>query len=348
MTTLAPDSILSEIFAHPSRLVLTECQERAPLCVAYGMGVDSTALLVGLHLLGIRPDLITFADVGGELPETYAYLETINAWCRRVGFPEVVVVRYDGGMHKRYFTLEGNCLANGVLPGLAVGNKSCSIKFKLEVQNKYRYGWQPARDAWKRILGHKMVLIEKGKKAGQYRRVDVVQLVTVLIGYDAGPKDARRSTIADDDRFHYEYPLRLWGWDRDECKRRILAAGLPVPHKSSCFFCPSMKPAELVDITLRYPDLADRIIAIEAAAVPADSARRAAGKTASYGLWRTGTKGMRGAIAKPASMTTLIREIRGLPTDPSIPLPPGQSPDRKYLPMLALETRDDCDGGGCS
>ena len=34
--------------------------------VAYGLGVDSTAMLIGLAQRGIRPDLILFADVGGE------------------------------------------------------------------------------------------------------------------------------------------------------------------------------------------------------------------------------------------------------------------------------------------
>lgn len=65
---------------------------RSLLVVAYGMGVDSTAMLVGLHQRGVRPDLILFADTGGEKPETYAYLPIIQAWLERVGFPPVVVV----------------------------------------------------------------------------------------------------------------------------------------------------------------------------------------------------------------------------------------------------------------
>ena len=45
----------------------------APLIVSYGMGVDSTALLVGFAERGIRPDMVLFADVGAEKPETYDY-----------------------------------------------------------------------------------------------------------------------------------------------------------------------------------------------------------------------------------------------------------------------------------
>jgi hypothetical protein len=39
-----------------------------PLVVAYGLGVDSTALLVEFARRGLRPDLVLFADTGGEKP----------------------------------------------------------------------------------------------------------------------------------------------------------------------------------------------------------------------------------------------------------------------------------------
>lgn len=52
----------------------------------YGMGVDSTAMIVGMHARGERPDLILFADTGGEKPETYAYLPHINAWLEARGW----------------------------------------------------------------------------------------------------------------------------------------------------------------------------------------------------------------------------------------------------------------------
>jgi hypothetical protein len=65
-----------------------------PLVVAYGLGVDSTALLVEFAQRGIRPDLILFADTGGEKPETYAYLPVIQDYLAGVGSPPVVTVRY--------------------------------------------------------------------------------------------------------------------------------------------------------------------------------------------------------------------------------------------------------------
>ena len=50
------------------------------IAVSAGLGVDSTAMLIALYRAGIRPDLITFADTGGEKPETLAYLEPLNDW----------------------------------------------------------------------------------------------------------------------------------------------------------------------------------------------------------------------------------------------------------------------------
>jgi 3'-phosphoadenosine 5'-phosphosulfate sulfotransferase (PAPS reductase)/FAD synthetase len=79
-----------------------------PLIVAYGLGVDSTAMLVEFARRDIRPDAILFADTGGEKPETYRYLSVITPFLKSVGFPEVTVVRYQR-TRSTYDTLEGQC-----------------------------------------------------------------------------------------------------------------------------------------------------------------------------------------------------------------------------------------------
>jgi hypothetical protein len=93
------------------------------LVVAYGLGVDSTAMLIEFAGRGIRPDLILFADTGGEKPEAYAYLPVIQRYLARVGFPPVVTVRYQP-KRARYSTLEQQCLHTGTLPSLAYGGRS--------------------------------------------------------------------------------------------------------------------------------------------------------------------------------------------------------------------------------
>src|ERR687897_2900568 len=66
-----------------------------PLVVAYGLGVNSTAMLVEFAKRGIRPDMILFADTGGEKPETYRYMHVIREYLKEVKFPPVTTVRYE-------------------------------------------------------------------------------------------------------------------------------------------------------------------------------------------------------------------------------------------------------------
>jgi hypothetical protein len=166
-------------------------------------------MLIEFARRGIRPNLILFADTGGEKPETYRYMQVIRPFLAKVGFPDVIVVRYQPKW-AAYKTLEEQCLHTGTLPSLASGGKSCSLKYKKEPQDKFVRGWLPARECWAR--GGKVV------KA---------------IGYDAGPADSRRTRYEEDEEYRYWYPLVRWGFDRRRCQEIILRAGLPVPMKSA-------------------------------------------------------------------------------------------------------------------
>jgi hypothetical protein len=208
------------------------------IVLAYGGGTNSTALLVGMHERGERPDLSLFADTGGERPEVYRYIETVNEWCRSVGFPEIITVKKvtrDGNI----LTLEQNCLNEKMLPSIAYGFKSCSLKYKVAPQDKYCNSVPESKAIWK-----------SGAK------------VTKLIGYDAG--EERRAHIKEDDKYVYRYPLIEWDWGRDECVAAIARAGLPPAGKSACYFCPSSRPSEIKALQINHPDLLSRALAMEA------------------------------------------------------------------------------------
>ena len=68
--------------------------------------------------------------------------------------------------------------------------------------------------------------------------------VTRFIGYDAGERkryEHSRKFNEADKKYENRYPLiEDWHWTRDDCIRAIQEAGLPLPGKSSCFFCPSI------------------------------------------------------------------------------------------------------------
>jgi len=242
-----------------------------PLVVAYGLGVDSTAMLVEFVHRGIRPDLILFADTGGEKPETYQYLRVIRPFLARHHFPEVVTVRYQP-KRASYSTLEAQCLHTGTLPSLAYGGKSCSLKYKRTPQDKYILSAYPPPEFLKR--GQRVVRAI-GFDAGEERRT--YAHVVKAVGLDAGEehratwaksvpvkeKRVSREAWLDQHYFAYWYPLMDWGYDRETCKRIIAQAGLPVPIKSACFFCPASKKNEIAWLHEHHPDLLDRALRIE-------------------------------------------------------------------------------------
>src|SRR5262245_9624406 len=99
--------------------------DTSPLYVALGMGVDSVAVLVGLEQRGERPDAIVFANTGDEKPETYAYIDVLNAWLDNKGFPRVTIVK-DPRPKSGDKSLSDACLRNSVLPALAYKQHQCS------------------------------------------------------------------------------------------------------------------------------------------------------------------------------------------------------------------------------
>jgi hypothetical protein len=148
-------------------------------------------------------------------------------------------------------TLEQHCLTNKMLPSLAYGFKKCSQKFKRAPQEKWANHWQPALDVWAR-----------GER------------VTKLIGFDADEPHRAARTNNDEKKYAYRYPLIEWNQGRDECIDVIRGEGLPLPGKSSCFFCPASTVPEI----LALPDhLKLRAIAME------DNARETLGSVEGLG-----------------------------------------------------------------
>ena len=195
----------------------------------------------------IPVDLILFADTGGEHPHTYAYLDVMDRWLKDHGMPTITRV-YKTTRDGKRLTLEDECLQSGTLPSIAYGFKRCSLKHKIGPQEKFCSNHPGCRKVW-----------DSGKK------------VVKFIGYDAG--ESYRSDkvfLRDlaDPKYSKWYPLMEWGWDREDCIREIEAAGLPQPGKSSCFFCPSMRAEEIIDLRELHPDLFRRAIALEDNARP--------------------------------------------------------------------------------
>lgn len=262
--------------------------DRPPVGVSYGMGVDSTALLLGLLEMELFPDAILTADTGGELPSTYHYLFAFDrflaahgfarrgsVWRRPPGYDDpgfglpiehrlavIVCVANDG----RYGTLEKNCRDKAMVPSLAYGGRSCSEKYKHRPMHKWcKNHWEAARLWW-------------GLNGRNQKTTD--RNVVKLIGYDAG--EVRRSDILGDGFYTYRYPLREWGWGRPAALEVIARHGLSAPGKSSCFYCPAAKKPEIVQLGLRYPGLLRRALDMEQAALDAGNLKKIKGLARSW------------------------------------------------------------------
>ena len=145
-----------------------------PKVLAYGIGVDSTALLIELVARGEPPDLVLTADTGSEKPETYEYQAMMAAWMADRGIA-YETVRYVPKRFKHwppYFSLLENVLTNATLPSISLGRHSCSLKWKVAPQDAFLKQWGPAQAAW-----------AKGGK------------VTRFIGYDSSPRTPVASSM---------------------------------------------------------------------------------------------------------------------------------------------------------
>jgi 3'-phosphoadenosine 5'-phosphosulfate sulfotransferase (PAPS reductase)/FAD synthetase len=245
--------------AEKTQFVLGSLIEKAKRCagvvVAYGGGVDSTAMIIRLVELRIPIRAILFADTGSELPRTYQFILLFSDWLEARGYPRVTTVRNVAtrdsakGAKKGVFeSLEDQLLRLGNLPPPAfTKNHTCALKMKIRPQDKWIEAQTWAQEAW--ILGEKILKLigfenEEGYRANRAFR-------------ESG----------DDARFELHFPLVEWGWSRETCEKVIADAGLPSPGKSACFFCPMRKEEEIEELRREYPELHARALELEARAL---------------------------------------------------------------------------------
>ncbi len=63
-----------------------------PLVVSFGGGTNSAAMLIEMARRKVRPDLIMFADTGGEKPHTYQHVLDFSEWLVGHGMPAITAV----------------------------------------------------------------------------------------------------------------------------------------------------------------------------------------------------------------------------------------------------------------
>lgn len=199
---------------------------------AYGGGTNSTALIIKWLADGNPLDVILFADTGGEKPHTYDYVKYFSGWLKEKYGKEIITVKSNGK------SLYQDCIDRNALPSLAYGFKTCSQRWKLAPQDQYFNNLPTAKEVWK-----------SGGK------------ITKLVGFDAGEDHRIKEYI--DKKYTVIYPLVDDDIDRDGCIKIIVDAGLKLPGKSACYFCPSSRPSEILEMGETYPDLLSLAVEME-------------------------------------------------------------------------------------
>lgn len=240
----------------------------SPVIVSFGVGVDSWAMLIEMHRQGLRPDVIGTAlvgrdDYGNEHRGFYSYLFLANQWLVQHGFPSITFVSHvlkKKAKHFHYLSLAGACISNRTLPSLAFRqNHSCSLRSKgqqLDAMVTRLYGHTPCY----RLVGYDCT---EGKRVERFATTQA----------ELSENDPRYNDV-------YVHPLQIWGMNRADCLATIAAAGLPSPGKSSCIFCPSMRPEEVDQL---FVDELWRIVIVEANAQP--KLKGSNGEKGIKGLW---------------------------------------------------------------
>jgi len=217
---------------------------------SYGGGVQSTAALVLAAQGRINYRTFLIANVGNdsENPKTLTYLRNVAvpfALNHGIELHELHRVRRDGTIETLYWRLtrEGSRslpipvrMSNG-----APGTRSCTADFKIKVIGRWLKAAGASADNPATVgVGISLDEIHRvnARKSMPYER-----LAYPLVG------------LGDEDT-----GLRL---RRSDCARIIADAGLPVPPKSACWFCPFHRPSAWADMHRNDPDLFYRAAELE-------------------------------------------------------------------------------------
>lgn len=212
--------------------------------ISYGGGVQSTALLV-LAVAGElgRVDAALFANVGddAEHPDTLRFVREVAIPFGRAGGVPVIHLQH-AGRDGTWETLMRRLLRGSRSIPIPVrmpdtgapGTRNCTQTFKVNVLAK----WLKARG------------------------VSTRHPAEVAIGFSWD--EAHRVGKADRNPWQTPiYPLLDRRLTRADCARLIARAGLPVPPKSSCFFCPFHKPSTWATMRRDRPELFERSVHLE-------------------------------------------------------------------------------------
>lgn len=212
---------------------------------SFGGGVQSTAALVLAAQGRIDYRTFLFCNVGedSENPDTLTYVSEIALPFARQHSLELVElrkVRRDGSLDSVYSTItRPDSRSIGIpvhMSNGAPGRRACTLDFKIRVVDRW------LRNQGARVSG---AVVGLGISLDEFTRMRA----------NTDPKTMSWKTL--------DYPLIDLRLDRMACLTLIQAAGLPVPPKSSCWFCPYHSGRAWQDLRETRVPLFERAVALE-------------------------------------------------------------------------------------
>lgn len=212
--------------------------------ISYGGGVQSTAMLVLAAQSRIDFKTFLFCNVGddSEHPATLAYVHEVAmpyAQANGIELVELHRVKRTGESETLYQRLTRDGIRSIDIPvrmaNGAPGNRNCTADFKIKVV-----------DRWLREHGAK----EEGAEVAIGISLDEFQRMK---------PNMDKSTPWKENRF----PLIDLRMSRQDCMSVIVKAGLSVPPKSSCWYCPFHSISKWQEMRTNEPDLFQRSVDLE-------------------------------------------------------------------------------------
>ena len=203
---------------------------------SYGGGVQSTAALVLAAQGKIDYKIFLFANVGAdsENPDTLRYIEEIaKPYAVEQGI-ELVELSLDISIHEHVVSDRRSIVIPVRMSNGAPGNRQCTDRWK----RKQIARWQRQHGATK----------DDPSVCGLGISMDEIQ---------------RMRTDSNIPTQTLEYPLIDLRLTRQDCRNIIADAGLLVPPKSACWFCPFQKHSQWLEMRRNKPELFERAVALE-------------------------------------------------------------------------------------
>lgn len=236
-----------------------------------GGGLQSSAMaLMSFDGLLERLDGIVFADTQHEMPETYAYLDFLEARAKSAAVPFIRATA--GDLKAELFARQGR----GMQPNLPVRVREqdgklqrvnayrCSYDFKRRVVAREMKRLCGARGAWKRAtveqwIGYSTDEVSRIKRSDECRcghkrfRAKTRGRAAEFIHGPAGC--SRCGCEAFDPWQVNRWPLIELQMSRGDVSRWFAERGYPEPPRSACYFCPNRGNGHWRDLRANHPDL---------------------------------------------------------------------------------------------